>query len=74
MCQYGIITNITMHQTNAMRIHNPSTRSSGCFHQRRWVGGWMALMGWALAGVSGASWRLYFAIGMPTISITPQTT
>src|ERR1019366_10525118 len=35
--------NITMHQTKAMAIQVPSTRSSGCFHHRRSAGGRMAL-------------------------------
>ena len=39
MCQYGIMKNSTMHQTKAMTIQVPSTRSSGCFHQMRSDGG-----------------------------------
>jgi hypothetical protein len=57
--------NITMHQMKAMTIQVPSTRSSGCFHQTRSVGEWIAVM-----VVSGLA---YFATGMPTISITPHT-
>ena len=61
--------NMIRHQTKAMTIQVPSTRSSGCFHQTRLGGGANGAHGVSLPGVGAA----YLAIGMPTISITPQT-
>src|SRR5690606_21591300 len=43
-CQYTIMKNMIMHQTNAIAIQVPSTRSSGCFPQSRSAGGSIALV------------------------------
>jgi hypothetical protein len=63
--------NMIMHQTKAMTIQVPSTRSNGCFHHSRSVGGSIALMRISPELCDAFA---YFATGMVRMSMTPQRT
>ena len=69
MCQYGIMKNMTRHQTK--RDHDPGALDAveRLLPPDALGGGWMALIGVSReVGVF-----FYLASGMLTISITPQT-
>jgi hypothetical protein len=62
--------NMVRHQTSAIAIQVPSTRSSGCFHQILVLGGSSELI--KASPLMEECAAGYLAIGMVTISITPQ--